>query len=118
MSADGTGLVRLLLGCAFSGSYPDWSPNGARTLTVHDHDLYAIAPDGSAGEQLTSGGTLARPNHQGRWSRQGTKIAYVHWVKERDGSDVPALFVMAANGASEKRITPENLRVESPSWGP
>jgi Tol biopolymer transport system component len=116
MNADGTGLVSLLLGCiadptgdGFEPAGPQWSPNGNRILTVHDHDLWSIAADGSSVTELTTGGTALYPYYQGRWSRQGTRIAYVH-----NG----ALWLMATDGSSKTKLTPAGLTVRGPSWGP
>lgn len=120
MNANGTGLgSSLLLECDHGQlSGPQWSPDGTRILTVHDSDLYAVALDGSSVAQLTFDGTPVWPIHQGRWSRQGTRIAYVHMVHNRNGTDDRALFIMSANGSSKQRLTPLGMQVYSPSWGP
>lgn len=116
MNANGTGLVvSLPLEC----SQPQWSPDGERILTRHLHDLYTVSPGGGAITQLTTNGTSLRPNWQGRWSRQGTKIAYVHPVLDRrSGTTEVTLYVMSANGSSKKRLSPIGMEANSPSWGP
>jgi Tol biopolymer transport system component len=89
-------------------------------LTVHDDDFYVIAADGSSVTQLTFDGTASWPYEQGRWSRQGTRIAYIRWVENPGGNNShhQALFVMSADGSGKQRLSPVGMEVSSPSWGP
>jgi Tol biopolymer transport system component len=115
MNADGSGpLVYLGLGC----SDPQWHPDGTRILTIHEGDLYTVSPTGQNVVQLTTNGTPSLRNHSPRWSRQGTRIAYLRPLQLRDGSDYSGLYVMFSSGSGNKRISPLGMDVHSPSWGP
>jgi hypothetical protein len=78
-----------------------------------------LAPDGSAIKALTTEGTSVRAVNSGRWSRQGTKVAYTYLVENVPQlTDDRALFVRLADGSGRQRLTPVGMQVHSPSWGP
>jgi TolB protein len=115
MNADGSGpIVVISLGC----SDPQWSPNGTRILTTHGGNLYTVGPSGQNAVQLTTNGTPTESNHSARWSRQGSRIAYVRPTTLRDGTEYRAIYVMFAGGTGNKRVSPLGMNAASPSWGP
>ena len=119
MNVDGTGMTNMLLGCVASyleqPEGPQWSPDGTRVLTVSNGDIYTVAIGNGSITQLSSGGH----DSQACWSRQGTRIAYVHheYSPSTQSGDL-SLYVMSASGASKKRVTPPGWMVWSHSWGP
>jgi Tol biopolymer transport system component len=118
MNENGTSLMSLPVGCGWWGHDPRWSPDAARILTAPDHNLYTVAADGTDVVQLTFDASLS--NTAGRWSRQGTRIAYVNTVQVHGGT-TRGLFTMSPTGGSPKRLTPFGLElshVGSLSWGP
>lgn len=115
MHADGTGLIHLPLECRGGQHSPQWSPDGTRILSGYP-DLYTVDPNGQNFAQLTFDGADAAYD-EARWSRQGTKIAYTRSTLTRGEYDM-ALFTMSANGQSKQRLSPVEMEVDDPSWGP
>jgi Tol biopolymer transport system component len=113
MNANGTGRTTLPLECHSVFGGPQWSPDGSRILDLQNGNIYTIAPDGGSAVQLTLAGDYELP----RWSRQGTKIAFVHYEPSAPTSEVP-LYVMSASGSSKKKLSPAGFKVEYLSWGP
>jgi Tol biopolymer transport system component len=117
LNANGTGWVNLGVTCgAIVYDHSDdaqWSPDGTRILTSHNYNLYTLSPSGGNLTQLTFDGTASLPNGVGRWSRQGTKIAYI-----RDTYGAAKLYVMSADGSSKQLLTPSTMKVFEHTWGP
>jgi len=101
MNTNGTGQVSFALHCDRT---LEWSPNGLRVLTVSNGHVYSVSPDGLEGEQLTTGGDVSIA----RWSATGTSIAFTRWNGR--------IWVMKADGSSEKPITGDSLSVQDLSW--
>jgi TolB protein len=109
-----------------AGDTPDWSPDGRRIL-FHDNldrpdasaNLYTIRPDGSRLRQLTfaDDGTTrylgSSYSPDGRWITVGKRPAT--GGPEPGPADV---YVMAADGIGERRVTRTPLYDSYPDWGP
>lgn len=107
MNADGTGLENLTRS---PGTYRNLglSPGG-RTLvfdTYPGNDIWVMNVDGSGLARLTNrdGGTAQGRNYHPRWSRDGSRIAF---LSDRGGRPHarPDVFVMNANGGSPRNLT-------------
>lgn len=73
--------------------------------------LFAIAPDGTQLRQITH---LSGDNLQGAWSPDGARIAF-----ERDFAKSGGLYVMRADGAAPKRLSPRaDTFAGEPAWSP
>lgn len=113
---DGSKPRRLPLPAALGPTTLAWSPDGKRIafaaddLPAHqDSNLYVVGAHGRGLRQLTHGllgvGDLA-------WSPDGRWIAFTGFP-----DDVPAAFVIRANGTGLRRVLPR-FDVTSLAWGP
>ena len=99
----------------FEGSYntsPSWSPKGDKIVfsgRQGTNQIFIINPDGTGLTQLTSKGNNEDPS----FSPDGRYITY---ASDRDGGK--GIYIMRADGESQKRITPRSLRAFSPRWAP
>jgi TolB protein len=115
---DGSGR-RNLTPDAANDAEPAWSPDGRRIVYTSDPpgcqpfscqaDLYAIGRDGTGRVRLTS-----TPQHESKpdWSPDGGRIAYLRY-----DHDQPAIWVMAADGSSQRQLT-DNTVGSPPDWSP
>jgi Tol biopolymer transport system component len=123
MQSDGTGLLDLQISCDLEeNAGPHWSPDGTRILTAHLRDIYVVAADGGYRSRLTVHEHPQSNNFAARWSRQGTRIAYVYADVSTVCNGVDeAIWTMLPNGSSKQRVTPCNPTVGPDgwiSWGP
>ena len=111
VNVDGSGLVRVADPQFVTG----WSPDGRQLLLGNDGDgdfeIFALNLDGSGVTQLTNN---SANDGSGRWSPDGTRIAF---SSNRDGPDLD-IFVMRANGDSVKQLTQNGVGDDSPGWSP
>jgi Tol biopolymer transport system component len=109
VNPDGSGLTKLSPTGAFDIN-PVWSPDASKLLFGSDHDLYVMNGDGSARTKLVEGQGI----FTFRWSRDGTKIAF---IKERpEGEDTfEDLWVMNADGSGQLLLASNAV---DPSWSP
>ncbi len=111
MNRDGSNIRRL----TFEGSYntsPSWSPKGDRIVFVGQrgrNQIFTIKPDRTEITQLTVSGNNEDPS----FSPDGRYIAF---SSDRDG--MKGIYIMRANGESQRRITPRSLTAFGPSWSP
>ena len=96
MNADGSGHRTLR-----AGIWPSWSHDGSRILFVQDKDLYEMPADGTNQSKLLEDVVI------GRWSPDGTKLAFIR-VTWRDPKGWPAtsdLFIANADGSEAVNVT-------------
>ena len=111
MRKDGSGGKRI----TFEGTYntsPNWSPKGDKIVFSSrrgKNQICIVNPDGTGLMQLTTQGNNEDPS----FSPDGR---YITFSSDRDG--VKGIYIMRANGESEKRITPRSIRAFSPRWSP
>ena len=110
VNVDGSGLVRVADPQFVTG----WSPDGRQLLLGNDSDgdfeIYALNLDGSGTRQLTNN---AANDGGGRWSPDGTRIAF---NSDRDGGDID-IFVMNADGSNVNQLTQNDVFTDGgPAW--
>ncbi len=111
MRRDGSDVKRI----TFDGSYntsPSWSPKGDKIVFSGrrgTNQILIVNPDGTGLTQLTTQGNNEDPS----FSPDGR---YITFSSDRDG--VKGIYIMRANGESQKKITPKNLRAYGPRWSP
>ncbi|MFI5294788.1 MAG: Tol-Pal system beta propeller repeat protein TolB [Thermodesulfovibrionales bacterium] len=111
MRSDGSEVRRV----SFEGNYntsPCWSPNGDRIAFSGrrgKNQIFIVKPDGSELTQLTDAGNNEDPS----FSPDGRYIAF---TSDRDRAK--SVYIMRANGESQHRITPKDLRAFGPRWSP
>jgi TolB protein len=111
MRRDGSDVRRI----TFKGSYntsPSWSPKGDRIVFAGrqgTNQIFIVNPDGTGLTQLTTYGNNENPS----FSPDGR---YITFSSDRDRTK--GIYIMRANGESQKRITPKNLRASGPRWSP
>jgi TolB protein len=111
MRRDGSGAKRITFEGAYNTS-PNWSPKGDKIVFASrrgTNQICIINPDGTGVTQLTTQGNNEDPS----FSPDGR---YITFSSDRDG--VKGIYIMRANGESEKRITPRSIRAFSPRWSP
>lgn len=112
MHKDGYDVKRL----TFEGSYntsPSWSPAGDKLVFVGrsngKHQIFTVNADGSGLIQLTD----AEDNEDPSFSFDGRFIIFTSNRDRKSG-----IYIMRANGESQKKITPEWIRAFGPRWSP
>jgi TolB protein len=111
MRRDGSDWRRI----TFEGSYntsPSWSPKGDRIVFVGrrgTNHIFIVNPDGTGLTQLTTQGNNEDPS----FSPDGMYITF-----SSDRNRIRGIYIMRANGESQRRITPKNLKASGPRWSP
>jgi TolB protein len=111
MRSDGSEVRRV----SFEGNYktsPCWSPTGDRIAFAGrrgKNQIFIVKPDGSELTQLTDAGNNEDPS----FSPDGR---YITFTSDRDRTKT--IYIMRANGESQHRITPKDLRAFGPRWSP
>jgi hypothetical protein len=90
----------------FLGDYTDatWSPHGLFVAATRDHQLAAVAPDGTPQWSLAQRRTVSDP----RWSPSGYRVAYLSG---------DSLRVVAGDGIGDRPLRSRVARV-APAWRP
>jgi Tol biopolymer transport system component len=96
---------------------PTWSPDSSKILYTAFADswyrnLWVMNADGTGKVQLTSGSQV---EGGGRYSPDGTKIAFIRYVRGNDRAD---LMIMNSNGTNIQQLTNSGLHHGAPSWSP
>jgi len=73
------------------------------------NQIFIVKPDGSELTQLTETGNSEDPS----FSPDGRYIVF-----SSDRERPKGVYIMRANGESQKRITPKNRTATSPRWSP
>jgi Tol biopolymer transport system component len=125
VSANGTGLRRILPPGLRPGARPDWSPDGTTILfRTHPGDdpsgiganLYTIHPDGTELRQLTHFAASERVL-DGSYSPDGRAIVF-ETSHGAAGGILPDVFVMNADGTGMHPITRTRNFETFADWGP
>ena len=103
MNADGSGQTQL-----FAGRDPSWSPDGQQLAFWGGAGIKTANVDGSGVRTLTT--TFS---YTPSWSPRGDRIAF---TDQRAGSD--DIWVMAADGSGQTRLTDNPLLDYFPTWSP
>ena len=87
-----------------------------------DFDLYTMRPDGTGLRRLTANeglGANEADDYEPAWSPDGTRIAFLS-TRDHPGDDDNSreLYVIDADGRSEKRLTENRAAEYSPTWSP
>ncbi len=115
MNADGSS-PRNLTNNAAADTQPSWSPDGKKIVFVSardgsDSELFVMNADGSGVRQLT---TNDLPEGTPAWSPDGKSIAFVRFFTTNFD-----LYVIGANGAGERVLTPTSAQREfQPAFSP
>ena len=111
MNRDGSNIRRL----TFEGSYntsPSWSPKGDRIVFVGQrgqNQIFTIKPDRTELMQLTVTGNNENPS----FSPDGRYITF-----SSDKGGMKSIYIMRANGESQRRITQKGMAAFGPNWSP
>jgi Tol biopolymer transport system component/N-acetylneuraminic acid mutarotase len=106
MNADGTNVVRLT---NHNSGAPQWSWVNNKIVYHGDGRIYSINPDGTGFQTLSS-----KDDWFPFWSADGNFIVFHSW---RDGGEKNEIYVMNANGGSQRRLTRNNFMDWEPAWG-
>lgn len=97
---------------------PDWSPDRSQIIFTTSRDgfqeLYSMSPDGSNQRRLTQMSNLNDLN--GKFSPDGTKIAYMTNYSVSDGSG--EIWLMDADGDNKQRLTNDEVDDREHVWSP
>jgi Tol biopolymer transport system component/CxxC motif-containing protein (DUF1111 family) len=92
------------------GTFPSWSPDGARVVFSQDGDLIVMNNDGTNPNKITGDGTDFEP----AWSPDGTKIAFA-----RVDVNNAHIFTITPIGTDETALTAGKLvKDRQPAWSP
>jgi PKD repeat protein len=106
MNADGSG-PRILYGSTAVEDAPSWSPDGQWVAFTRATQIVKVRHDGVQLTALTSAAQAPA------WSPDGDQIAF---SSNRDGN--AELYVMAADGTAQTRLTTTPEAERFPSWTP
>jgi Tol biopolymer transport system component len=134
IDADGTN--RHELQNRLLGDDPDWSPDGKRIVFIREEpilnsgtgELDVVNPDGSRRRSIVAVDTPNSFNDSPKWSPDGTKLVYVHWVSDDTpldpsdddpGASGPPLVVVNADGRAPRPLSGTVFRnADEPDWAP
>lgn len=123
MNSDGTNQVKLTTNQGFShtANNPVFNHDGTRiafdsdrgTVGNANHDIFSIAPDGSAELRLTT--ALGKDTHPS-YSRDGSRVVFISF---RDGgARFGEIYTMNADGSDQQRVTDTPFAEIEPAFTP
>jgi len=127
MNPDGTGQSRITYSPA-TDYLPAWSPDMRKIAYTSnlggDFGIHVMNADGTGDVNLTLGrsgggsgradlGRAAGSDYSPSWSPRGSRIAF---FTDRDGN--AEIYVMNADGTSQRRLTDDPAYDYAPSWSP
>ena len=116
MNANGTGQRMLTDGQAATDEDPAWSADGTRiAFSRNGADIWAMNADGSDPVNLTNTSGTSDDEIEPAWSPDGTRIAYTRIGCEPPDRGAHCVFVMNADGAGQKNLTPEKSMQQCPN---
>jgi CxxC motif-containing protein (DUF1111 family) len=93
-----------------TGTFPSWSPDGARVVFSQNGDLIVMNNDGTNSNKITGDGTDFEP----AWSPDGMKIAFA-----RVDVNNAHIFTITPIGTDETALTAGKLvKDRQPAWSP
>lgn len=99
-----------------------WSPDGTKIAFCSERDIYVIGVNGKNQIRLTENADVTG---EFSWSPDGTKIVFVSVVnpkRDQNGAissySATAIYVMAANGQNQKKLTKDEKLHRTPIWYP
>ncbi len=120
IASDGTQRTQLTKTASGKNWMPAWSPDGRKIAYVYQYpagmQIRVMNFDGSDDHALTSGDVSA-VNMTPAWSPDGSMIAYTHNDASKGSRDLK-IWVMHADGSSQKQITQGDSNDYVPTWSP
>ena len=86
-----------------------WPGGNGRLVLTYQNQVYTVQADGTHRRKLTSAGK----NYRAWWSKDGTRLAYLHEAANGDRD----LWTMKADGSAKKQVT-RSHRVAGGSFSP
>src|SRR5262245_15512742 len=116
MNPDGSNQVQLTHNARVDFD-PNWSADGSMLVytssTATDADIWVANADGTAEHNVSNDPGV--PDIQPAWSPDGSQIAF---VKQRPIDGTSSLWVMDADGSSQRQLTDMRTVNVHPNWSP
>jgi Tol biopolymer transport system component len=130
VNTDGSGLRQIgtCRGRCLVNDDPQYSPDGRQivyTRLMHVRSgalvlgVWVMNADGSNPHQITQLSASARSeDHEPAWSPNGKNVVFMRLNDTAAPANHQALFVVASNGGTPRRITSWRLNAGGPNWSP
>jgi TolB protein len=80
-----------------------------------NYEIWTMDGTGRNQVRLTNNGVA---DHDPDWSPDGTKIAWVHFETQFNGTGPSDVWIMNADGSNRHRLTHDHADITNPSWSP